>query len=145
MPDQFNNPSRQPQKFFDVVMPGGSAPSASSKPIIPSGRPLQPDPMMSPARPPQPDMVTTPVTTPSAPIPFTPIVSAPEPSTVAAAPLEQPIVEKHSKVKSAHHRMKIMLPLIVGLVVIFAAIDLLVDANIIHTSVTPLTNFFHHH
>jgi len=133
MSDQINNPPKPPQTFSDVTVPGKSAPSAFSKPIIVSNRPPQSDPMMSRVGLPKdigrPAAVAQPV-----PIP-------PQPHTEPQKPATPPEI----KPGEVSHRLRTMLILIIGLLVLFVAVDLLVDANVIHTSVTPLTNFFHHH
>jgi hypothetical protein len=127
MSDQIPNPTKEPHKFFDVVGPGMTAPSASSKPIIVSGLPKRGDPMMSQEK--TASIVVSPVTTTI--------------SQSVAAVTETRIADKLPH--GSHHRLRKMLPLVIGLVILFIAVDLLIDANVIHTSVTPLTNFFHHH
>jgi hypothetical protein len=135
MPDQFVNPSRPPQKYFDVVTPGQTTPSPASKPFV-NNSPLQPDPMMQSAQSATP-IVPSPVPTPSpfipqpAPLPPNPVVTS-----EAAVPVANEQVVPTPQVRHSGHRIRMMLPLVIGIVVLFAIAIALVYTKVIHTSIS---------
>jgi hypothetical protein len=45
--DPVQPPSKQPKRFFDISPPKDFRPSSTSRPVIVSNYPIQPDPMMS--------------------------------------------------------------------------------------------------
>lgn len=132
MSDQDQNPFRnKPIKVFDIVNPSQVQPDPNSKPVVPSGGPRVEDTSVG-KRVPNPTLGNS--------------IPGPQPaiSTQEVEQKAEPAAEAKPPVKSSNRRWRIMLILVIGIVLLFVVADLLIDAGVIHTSITPLTHFFHH-
>jgi hypothetical protein len=179
-------PSNDPKKVFDVMRPGTSDPSPTSRPII-GGQALQPDPMVvaqenttpvvvepgasvsdsapavndDTANPPvaatenptpddsssptpeesQPAATEQPVAeTPQPLIDSSTLANPPEVTTLQPETVNQQIVVHHNK---SLVRRRVLLAILLLLVLAIVALDLLLDANVIKTSMSiPHSHFF---